>query len=50
MDNIICRCEEVTEQEIRDAIRQFDLRTVNDVKRLTGAPVWVYAREGPVSL
>lgn len=37
MDNIICRCEEITEQEIRDAIRQFDLRTVNDVKRLTGA-------------
>ena len=37
MDNIICRCEEVTEQEIRDAIRQFDLKTVNDVKRLTGA-------------
>ena len=37
MDNIICRCEEITEQEIRDAIRQFDLKTVNDVKRLTGA-------------
>ena len=37
MDNIICRCEEITEQEIRDAIRQFDLRTVSDVKRLTGA-------------
>ncbi len=37
MDNIICRCEEVTEQEIRDAIRQFDLTTVDEVKRLTGA-------------
>lgn len=37
MDNIICRCEEITEDEIRDAIRKFDLRTVNDVKRLTGA-------------
>ncbi len=37
MDNIICRCEEVTEQEIRDAIRQFDLRSVDEVKRLTGA-------------
>jgi NAD(P)H-nitrite reductase large subunit len=37
VDDIICRCEEITEQEIRDAIRQFDLRTVNDVKRLTGA-------------
>lgn len=37
MDNIICRCEEVTEQEIRDAIRKFDLRTVDEVKRLTGA-------------
>jgi len=37
MDNITCRCEEITEHEIRDAIRKFDLRTVNDVKRLTGA-------------
>ena len=37
MDNIICRCEEITEDEIRDAIRKFDLRTINDVKRLTGA-------------
>jgi NAD(P)H-nitrite reductase large subunit len=37
VDNIICRCEEITEDEIRDAIRKFDLRTVNDVKRLTGA-------------
>lgn len=34
---IICRCEEVTEQEIREAIREFDLRTVDDVKRLTRA-------------
>ena len=37
MDNIICRCEEITEHEIRDAIRQFDLTTVDEVKRLTGA-------------
>lgn len=35
--NIICRCEEVSEQEIIDAIRIFDLRTVDDVKRLTCA-------------
>ncbi|UCH51219.1 MAG: (2Fe-2S)-binding protein [Chloroflexota bacterium] len=36
-NNIICRCEEITEQEIRDAIREFDLKTVDDVKRLTRA-------------
>ena len=36
-NNIICRCEEITEQEIREAIREFDLRTVDDVKRLTRA-------------
>jgi NAD(P)H-nitrite reductase large subunit len=35
--NIVCRCEEVTDQEIEDAIREFDLRTVDDVKRLTRA-------------
>ncbi|KKN01254.1 hypothetical protein LCGC14_1129640, partial [marine sediment metagenome] len=34
---MICRCEEITEQEIRDAIRKFDLRTVDEVKRLTRA-------------
>ena len=34
---IICRCEEITEQEIREAIREFDLKTVDDVKRLTRA-------------
>ena len=37
VNNIICRCEEVTEQEIRDAIREFELRTIDDVKRLTRA-------------
>jgi len=36
-NNIICRCEEVTEQEIRDAIRKFNLKTVDEVKRLTRA-------------
>lgn len=37
VNNAICRCEEITEQEIRDAIRKFDLRTVDEVKRLTRA-------------
>ena len=37
VNNIICRCEEITEQEIRDAIRKFNLRTVDAVKRLTRA-------------
>ena len=36
-NNIICRCEEITEQEIRDAIRKFNLGTVDAVKRLTRA-------------
>jgi len=37
VSNIICRCEEISEQEIRDAIREFNLRTVDEVKRLTRA-------------
>ena len=37
VNNTICRCEEITEQEIRDAIRKFNLRTVDAVKRLTRA-------------
>lgn len=35
--DIICRCEEITEREIRGAIRQFDLKTADEVKRLTRA-------------
>ncbi|NQS90660.1 (2Fe-2S)-binding protein [Patescibacteria group bacterium] len=37
INNIICRCEEITEQEIRDAVGKFDLKTVDEVKRLTRA-------------
>ncbi|TKJ45815.1 (2Fe-2S)-binding protein [Candidatus Aerophobetes bacterium Ae_b3a] len=37
VNNTICRCEEISEQEIRDAIRKFNLRTVDAVKRLTRA-------------
>jgi len=37
VNNIICRCEEVTEEEIRDAVRKFNLGTVDEVKRLTRA-------------
>ena len=35
-DNIICRCEEVTEKEIREAIQQ-GCRTITEVKRWTRA-------------
>jgi len=37
VNNITCRCEEITEQEIKDAIRKFNRRTVDEVKRLTRA-------------
>ena len=37
VNNTICRCEEIAEQAIRDAIRKFNLRTVDEVKRLTRA-------------
>jgi len=36
-NNIICRCEEVTEEEIREAIKKFDLKTMDEVKRITRA-------------
>ena len=35
-DNIICRCEEVTEKEIREAIAN-GCRTITEVKRWTRA-------------
>jgi NAD(P)H-nitrite reductase large subunit len=35
-DLIICRCEEVTEDEIKEAIK-LGLTTMNEVKRLTRA-------------
>jgi len=37
VNKIICRCEEITEQEIRDAIRKFNLETGDEVKRVTRA-------------
>ena len=37
VNDIICRCEEITEQEIRDAIRKFNLKTADEAKRLTRA-------------
>ena len=36
-ETIVCRCEELTEQKVRDTIRRFNLRTANEVKRLTRA-------------
>ena len=35
-DNIICRCEEVSEKEIREAIRN-GCRSISEVKRWTRA-------------
>ena len=35
-DLIICRCEEITQAEIRQAIRE-GLHTVNEIKRFTRA-------------
>lgn len=34
--NIVCRCEEVTEEEIREAI-SFGAKEINEIKRLTRA-------------
>ena len=34
---LICRCEEITKAEIQAAIRAHDLRTIQEVKRLTRA-------------
>ncbi|MGC9365951.1 MAG: (2Fe-2S)-binding protein [bacterium] len=34
---IICRCQDVTEQEIVDAIKKYNLSTVDEVKRVTRA-------------
>ncbi len=36
-DLIICRCEEITGDEIKAAIREHDLKTMPEVKRLTRA-------------
>lgn len=36
MDNIICRCEEVTEKEIREAVSEGCI-TINEIKRRTRA-------------
>jgi len=35
-DNIICRCEEISEEEIREAIRN-GCRTMTEIKRWTRA-------------
>lgn len=36
-DLIICRCQEITQSEIEEAVRQNDLRLMQEVKRLTRA-------------
>ena len=36
-DRIVCRCEEVTEEEIRETIRKHRTTSVNEVKKLTRA-------------
>jgi len=37
VNKIICRCEELSEQERRDAIVEFNLETCDEAKRLTRA-------------
>ena len=37
VNDVICRCEEIAEAEIREAIRNFGLTTVDEIKRLTRA-------------
>jgi bacterioferritin-associated ferredoxin len=34
---VVCRCLQVTEEVLLDALDAFDLRTVKDVRRHTGA-------------
>ncbi|MBN1151561.1 (2Fe-2S)-binding protein [candidate division WOR-3 bacterium] len=34
---IICRCQDVTEDEIVEAIKKYDLKSVDEVKRVTRA-------------
>ncbi len=34
---IICRCQDVTEEEIVEAIRKYGLKSVDEVKRVTRA-------------
>jgi NAD(P)H-nitrite reductase large subunit len=36
-DLIICRCQEISQGEIEEAIRQDDLRLMQEVKRITRA-------------
>ena len=36
-DIIICRCQEITQAEIEEGIRQNDLQTMQEVKRYTRA-------------
>lgn len=48
-DIIICRCQEVSRQEILDAIADGAL-TVDGVKRRTRRRAWASVREKPVSV
>lgn len=36
-DLLICRCQEITQSEIEEAVRQNDLRLMQEVKRTTRA-------------
>lgn len=36
-DLVICRCQEITQAEIEEGIRQNDFRTIQEVKRYTRA-------------
>ncbi|MFO0965282.1 MAG: (2Fe-2S)-binding protein [Gemmataceae bacterium] len=36
-ERVVCRCFNVTESQLRDAIARHDLRTIREIKRRTGA-------------
>lgn len=36
-EKIICRCQDVTEKEIIEAIRKYEIYSVNEIKRITRA-------------
>ena len=36
-ETIICRCQDITEKEIVEAIRKYEVYSVNEIKRITRA-------------
>jgi len=34
---IICRCQDITEQDVIDAIKKYEVLSVNEIKKITRA-------------